>query len=335
MISWVSSLQTSLDILTLFKKVYFPHLLAPLLRSLIDITSPPFVSISDPPEVIISYEIRSLIKESPFWSAFGLWFSFRPLLFRSTSPLGKASSVTSEDEPEQSTQWRRFGSHIQSDGPSFVFIAYRKEESYAWAVPDDDSKLLKGVGSMGNSLEKSDCTFESLLQMTMDSDWLIVLCPGKWLNPLVFLRKFGGDLTIQTLELSADAKERSRKLIQSVLLCLPLMGTSTGLYCFASTANYCVCSSISHNITLLTLPLFGLSCIARTQHSDKKPFTRKNKSWKLWGEENPWFSQSETLVLSTSESCAIAYQENIPAQNQFSHYTDSWEKHHIPELLSV
>ncbi|KAF9514935.1 hypothetical protein BS47DRAFT_1484794 [Hydnum rufescens UP504] len=55
--------------------VYFPALLAPLLRSLIEITS-----WSAGVEVIISCRLRDPIKETPFWSAFGVWFEFTPVL---------------------------------------------------------------------------------------------------------------------------------------------------------------------------------------------------------------------------------------------------------------
>ncbi|KAH9041670.1 hypothetical protein EDB85DRAFT_1842180, partial [Lactarius pseudohatsudake] len=50
--------------------VYFP-----LLRTLLHLTA------ADP-RVVISYKIRSLTKEMAFWSAFGLWFTFAPVLMR-------------------------------------------------------------------------------------------------------------------------------------------------------------------------------------------------------------------------------------------------------------
>ncbi|EPQ26587.1 uncharacterized protein PFL1_05908 [Pseudozyma flocculosa PF-1] len=64
--------------------VYFPELLPPLLRSLIDLTDPAtggnggITTPTSSPEVIISYKIRSLVKEQPFWSAFGSWFDYQP-----------------------------------------------------------------------------------------------------------------------------------------------------------------------------------------------------------------------------------------------------------------
>ncbi|PFH53153.1 hypothetical protein AMATHDRAFT_138336 [Amanita thiersii Skay4041] len=138
--------------------VYFPDLLAPLLRSLIHLTSPPFTLFSGPtyesPHVVISYKIRSLSKESPFWSAFGLWFTFAPVLSRNKSTNGP---------------WYRFGAS-QSDASIFIFIAHRRPESLHWLVPLDDSDLLNGVGAQGNPTRKNDDTFESLLLMSMDSD---------------------------------------------------------------------------------------------------------------------------------------------------------------------
>ncbi|ETW83399.1 hypothetical protein HETIRDRAFT_383456, partial [Heterobasidion irregulare TC 32-1] len=120
--------------------VYFPELLAPLLRTLLHLTSPPFVPVSasslpSPPEVIVSYKIRSLAKETAFWSAFGLWFTFTPVL---TSP----SASTSPD-----LSWKRFGASVDA----FILIAHRRPESMRWPVPEDDAGLLGGVGAHGMS----------------------------------------------------------------------------------------------------------------------------------------------------------------------------------------
>ncbi|KAG1750074.1 hypothetical protein EDB19DRAFT_1677772 [Suillus lakei] len=113
--------------------VYFPELLAPLLRTLLHLTSPPSVSIFESqPRVIMSYKIRSLSKETPFWLAFGLWFSFEP--------------------------WQRFGSDVGEDGDlAFIFVARRRPESLSWIIPSEDIDLLGG--------KKSDETFETLLLM--------------------------------------------------------------------------------------------------------------------------------------------------------------------------
>lgn len=112
------------------------------------------------PEVIVSYKIRSLPKEAPFWSTFGLWFTYEPVLARRTPPLG--------GEHGSSTQWERFGAIW--DGPTFVFVARRRAESLrGWDMPDDDEELLTGVGAQGTTSRKGDGTFETLLFMSMQT----------------------------------------------------------------------------------------------------------------------------------------------------------------------
>ncbi|KAJ7476022.1 putative methyltransferase-domain-containing protein [Mycena latifolia] len=125
--------------------VYFPELLAPLLRSCIELSSPPFVAVPSDVELIISYKIRSLAKETPFWAAFGLWFEFVPALVQKTTP-GEVSA------------WQRFGAHLED--PTFVFVARRREQSFNWSVPPSDEDLMYGV--------KGDDTFETLLLMSLD-----------------------------------------------------------------------------------------------------------------------------------------------------------------------
>ena len=170
----------------LLAQVYFPELLAPLLRTLLELSSPPFVSRStDPqrwPKIIISYKTRSLSKETPFWSTFGLWFSFSPVLVRTSKPKPKLtpaertrwSDVSNDDdardggeEEDESDVWTRFGA--EDDGDVFVFVARRRKESLDWDVPLDDAELLSGVGAGGDGLRKSDDTFETLLLMSLSS----------------------------------------------------------------------------------------------------------------------------------------------------------------------
>jgi len=117
--------------------VYFTDLLAPLLRTLLNLTSPPFTSSPPGPpiQIHISYKTRSLQKESPFWFAFGAWFTFYPVLYRhKTVP---------------AAPWERFG----SSASSFVFVATRKPETLDWSVPEDNTELM-GQG---------DATFEQML----------------------------------------------------------------------------------------------------------------------------------------------------------------------------
>ncbi|EPQ52771.1 hypothetical protein GLOTRDRAFT_122699 [Gloeophyllum trabeum ATCC 11539] len=136
--------------------VYFPELLAPLLRSLIQLSSPPFVPEGRPwdLEVVISYKIRSLPKETPFWSAFGLWFTFHPVIVR---PRG--------DTDASGDTWRRLGSSIGEDG-CFVFIARRRAESFTWSIPESDSDLLSGHGTPWSSDEQ----FETFLLSAFDDN---------------------------------------------------------------------------------------------------------------------------------------------------------------------
>ena len=101
------------------------------------------------PKVVISYQIRSLAKESPFWSAFGLWFAFEPVMARRIGGSQKS--------------WTRFGPSF--DDHTFVFTAKRRDESLTWQVPDDDRDLMDGVGTWGTETRKGDDTFETLLLM--------------------------------------------------------------------------------------------------------------------------------------------------------------------------
>ncbi|KAL6301369.1 hypothetical protein BKA93DRAFT_887465 [Sparassis latifolia] len=129
--------------------VYFPALLAPLLRTLLHLTSPPFVPPEGAPaQAVLSYRIRSLVKETPFWSAFGLWFSFAPVFVKSGEGWSRFVPVAGDDE-------------------TFVFVAERRPESRRWVVPEDDRELLNGVGARGTNEGKADDTFETILFMGM------------------------------------------------------------------------------------------------------------------------------------------------------------------------
>jgi hypothetical protein len=138
-------------------QIYFPHLLAPLLRTLLQLTSPPF---SLPPTqdgaviVLISYKIRSLSKEAPFWTAFGLWFEYEPVLVR---------------ERALERPWQRFGSS-SLDESTFVFTARRRAVSFLWEIPLNDQDLLLGRGAKGDNTAKADDTFEILLLMSMNNE---------------------------------------------------------------------------------------------------------------------------------------------------------------------
>jgi len=189
--------------------VYFPELLAPLLRTLLHLTSPPFISppksspppspclpTTNPPKIVISYKIRSLLKETPFWSAFGLWFSFVPVLRRRKrirtisnhrsegshpqiqdnatleSSIENVANFNESETEEREREWERFGSSDQ-DESIFIFVGYRRPESLVWNIPRSNEDLLGGVigdpEENGIYKRKMDETFESLLLMEMAS----------------------------------------------------------------------------------------------------------------------------------------------------------------------
>jgi len=125
-----------------------------LLRSLIQLTSCP-PNVDGEPTIIISYKIRSLPKESPFWAAFGLWFDWEPVLY--------CTSSASQDSAQHLPTWSRY--HVPSS--TYLFIAQRKVTSYLWPVPESDIDLLEGVGANGNELKKGDDRFEVMLLMDM------------------------------------------------------------------------------------------------------------------------------------------------------------------------
>lgn len=97
-----------------------------------------------------------------FWSAFGLWFTFSPVLVRHRNADSlQGSSTPLELETFEEQEWHSFG----PDG--FIFVAHRRPGSINWIVPDSDTDLLAGVGALGTSTPKNDDSFESLLMMQM------------------------------------------------------------------------------------------------------------------------------------------------------------------------
>lgn len=94
------------------------------------------------------------MKETPFWTAFGLWFTYQPVLVKASS---------------NENDWQRFG--LSPDDTTFVFVASRRPESLSWEIPVDDRDLLAGVGAQGTNSRKEDDTFETLLFMTLEEDF--------------------------------------------------------------------------------------------------------------------------------------------------------------------
>ena len=95
--------------------------------------------------------------------AFGLWFSFRPILARRRTWCKDAFLS------EASESWRQFGADEYVDR-TFVFVAHRRPESIAWNVPETDAELMAGVGAWNTSTKKADDTFETILFMAMRLD---------------------------------------------------------------------------------------------------------------------------------------------------------------------
>lgn len=136
--------------------VYFPELLPPLLRSIISLSGYGVSSKDEElgpalgPELIISYKIRSLTKEQPFWSALGSWFDFQAVDCRS---IPRPNSVTnsSSGTADSEATWHRFGSEgedysasADSDQELFVFVGHRPRDTIGCLAPESDTDLMQG-----------------------------------------------------------------------------------------------------------------------------------------------------------------------------------------------
>lgn len=139
--------------------VYFPFLYPPLLRTLLGLTTPRRPG-SPSPKVLFAYKVRSLVREQPFWSAFGrhLLTSHETLL--TTDFAGRwfhlesvASRVTTAPKP---TSWTRFG---EADD-IHIFLCTRKASTYDQPIPTDDEHLMRGAPGDATS---ADSQFELML----------------------------------------------------------------------------------------------------------------------------------------------------------------------------
>lgn len=133
--------------------VYFPELLPLLLRSIISLSGYGLTpadegdsrtTSSKGPELIISYKIRSLTKEQPFWSALGSWFDLQAVDCR---PILTENAAADDAEEE----WHRFGSTGQDYGASadsdqelFVFVGHRRRDTIGCVAPESDADLMHG-----------------------------------------------------------------------------------------------------------------------------------------------------------------------------------------------
>ena len=98
--------------------------------------------------------MRSLPKETDFWRAFGVWFSYEPVL----------SKLLRHSDSEE---WEIFGS---SDF-SFLFVGHRKTSTLSWTIPENDADLID------NHIEQAELShlkgadyFESLLMLKISTD---------------------------------------------------------------------------------------------------------------------------------------------------------------------
>ncbi|PWN23628.1 hypothetical protein BCV69DRAFT_244553 [Microstroma glucosiphilum] len=163
--------QQPLDYILCSDLVYFPYLLPPLLRSLLDLTDPsaaashipsqcPETAAPSRPVVLMAYKIRSYAKEEAFWSALGVWFDVEIVSCRYSWPLESPPSQAKGDivgqrqdmrEKRREGAWHRFGEDAEweeeqesSDDAYFLFAARRKPSTLAYKAPEDDIKLMDG-----------------------------------------------------------------------------------------------------------------------------------------------------------------------------------------------
>ncbi|GAA5903676.1 hypothetical protein JCM8208_003656 [Rhodotorula glutinis] len=182
--------------------VYFPVLHAPLLRTLLGLTEPRRASgagdedVDDErgqigatsPKVVFSYKVRSLVKEQPFWEAFGRWFDFEPVQLGTRRPPSPAPSTadlpdptapssSSSSSPASTLSWTRLGaSHPSSTTPGttdelYVFVCARRTETYGFDGQGvSDSELLEGRGERARGVEAGAARFEEMMLAGLEWD---------------------------------------------------------------------------------------------------------------------------------------------------------------------
>ncbi|ORY84729.1 putative methyltransferase-domain-containing protein [Leucosporidium creatinivorum] len=146
------------DVVLASDLVYFPFLYPPLLRTLIGLTGRR--EGKEPTKVLFSYKIRSLVREQPFWSAFGRWFTFEAVLSASPphpSPLTTFSAASSPTSAPSPLEWARFGTGDEDE--LFIFVCERRPSTYDWDVPEQDEQLMQGLPGQ----DGEDDQFEQLL----------------------------------------------------------------------------------------------------------------------------------------------------------------------------
>ncbi|KPV73905.1 uncharacterized protein RHOBADRAFT_54493 [Rhodotorula graminis WP1] len=174
--------------------IYFPFLYAPLLRTLLGLTEPRRAcgagdeDVDDErgllvtsPKVVFSYKVRSLVKEQPFWEAFGRWFDFEPVQLGSHPPpsAGEDDSPTgtSSSPAPPTTTWTRFGAaHPSSTSPGttdelYVFVCSRWPGTFGFDGSGvSDAELLEGRGERARGVEAGATRFEEMLLAATEWD---------------------------------------------------------------------------------------------------------------------------------------------------------------------
>ncbi|GAA6039315.1 hypothetical protein JCM8097_003260 [Rhodosporidiobolus ruineniae] len=196
------------DIILASDLIYFEFLYAPLLRTLIGLTEPrPSGDVSEGegqggetgPIVLFSYKIRSLVKEQPFWEAFGRWFRFEAVqLGTPLPPPSPPSPPSSPPIPSPTSSapsapskllWSRFGAATPSSltNPNaapgetdelYVFLCRRWPKTLGvgqavLAEGEDgvrDEDLLLGRGK-ARGFEEGAGQFEEMLLLGQEWDW--------------------------------------------------------------------------------------------------------------------------------------------------------------------
>ncbi|GAA5968119.1 hypothetical protein JCM3765_005856 [Sporobolomyces pararoseus] len=174
------------DLILASDLVYFPFLYPPLLRTLLGLTE--WKASDDPrretekgPSLIFSHKIRSLVREQPFWEAFGRWFEFEAV------QVGKLVEVEDEEEgvsqgvttrKEMRRIWSRFGAAHESltnkdeSDELYIFIAHRRPSTLGitevLSQRSDDDLMLGRNGLEG--VVYGGAQFEEMLLASLEWD---------------------------------------------------------------------------------------------------------------------------------------------------------------------